>query len=140
MSVWQRFWGLPRRLLICLVRFVRAGQPRGAPVTGYNTALALLPRRVTEDEISVLASTLAATNGSCLTSVDIAVAVSSVTGELPARNDVDRVSQRLLEDGWVIVAAPHQSLGLAVITPQVGWPLEMGTELGCTGQGRNPTA
>lgn len=133
MNVWQRFWRSPRRLLICLVRFVRAGQPGGAPVTGYNIALALLPRRLTEDEISVLASALAAT-GSCLTIVDIAVAVSSVTGELPARKDVDRVSQRLA------VTAPHQPLGLAVITPPIGCPQKMGTELGCTDQGRSPTA
>ena len=43
-----------------VVAFLRVGYPAGMPVTGYVPLVALLPRRVTEDEIVTLTSELIA--------------------------------------------------------------------------------
>jgi Protein of unknown function (DUF3349) len=38
-----------------MVEFLRAGLPPGAPSTGYNPAMALLPRRRSDDEMGLVA-------------------------------------------------------------------------------------
>lgn len=78
-----------RRLLAGLVRFLRAGQPPGAPAAGYSSLPALLRRRVTDDEIADLAPGFAVTGVSSVTVTDTAVAISKVTGDLPSDIDVD---------------------------------------------------
>ena len=101
MTVEQRSSGSKSRLLLeRLVTFLRGGQPHGAPVTGYNSVLALMQRRVTDDEISDLIADFAH-KASAVTEVDIGVGIVALTGELPAPGDVDRVIRRLLKHGWI---------------------------------------
>lgn len=44
-----------------VVAFLRAGYPTGAPEVGYGPVLALLPRRVTDDEVTAIVRRLKAT-------------------------------------------------------------------------------
>lgn len=96
----QRTMTSPTWLLQRLVGFLRAGQPRGAPATGYYPVLALMPRRITDDEIATLTADLLKTGAAAVTAIDIGVAICAAIGELPAPADVDRVVQRLLSKGW----------------------------------------
>lgn len=91
-----------RRVFEEWVGFLRAGQPPGAPATGYSPLLALMRRRVTDDEIADLAAGFALTEASCITVTDIAVAISKVTAAVPSDIDVDRLRWRLSADGWII--------------------------------------
>ena len=85
-----------------VVGFLRAGLPPGVPSTGYNPALALLPRRASDDEISVLASQFSPADGSSTTSTDVGVALTRVLGALPSTQDIQRASRRLAADGWTV--------------------------------------
>ncbi|HET9890495.1 MAG TPA: DUF3349 domain-containing protein [Mycobacterium sp.] len=72
-----------------VIAFLRAGYPRGAPEVGYGPVLALLPRRVTDDEVTAIARRLM-TAGS-IDSADVGVAIIGVTDAMPATQDVRRV-------------------------------------------------
>jgi hypothetical protein len=77
--------------------FFRAGYARGAPATGYVPLLALLQRRVTDDEITAIVSKLIA-HGRRLTA-DIGVEITRITDEMPALEDLARVQHRLAAFG-----------------------------------------
>ena len=72
-----------------VVAFLRAGYPRGAPEVGYSPVLALLPRRVTDDEVTAIARRLRAAGR--IDSADVGVAIIGVTDAMPATQDVGRV-------------------------------------------------
>ncbi len=76
-----------------ITAFFRAGYAKGAPATGYVPLLALLRRRVTDDEISAIASKLIA-RGRRLTA-DIGVEITRLTDEMPSLDDMARVQDRL---------------------------------------------
>jgi hypothetical protein len=78
-----------------IVAFLRAGYPTWMPATGYTPLLALLRRRVTDDEITDIASELILSGHSPIDSVDIGVEITRVTHEMPSLNDVERVQQRI---------------------------------------------
>lgn len=83
-----------------MVAFVRAGYPRGVPETDYIPLLALLRRRLSDDEVAAVASELAARGQLNVDTADIAVAVTRVTDELPSPADLERVQRRLESTGW----------------------------------------
>jgi hypothetical protein len=84
--------GLADRLS-SVTAFFRAGYAKGAPATGYVPLLALLRRRVTDDEITAIASKLIA-RGRQLTA-DIGVEITRITDEMPSLEDLARVQQRI---------------------------------------------
>jgi hypothetical protein len=90
------------RIVGQVVGFLRAGQPLGAPSTGYLPLLALLPRRVTDEEIGALATRLAGHGVSAVSATDIGVAISKVIDDLPSEVDRQRVTGRLIADGWAV--------------------------------------
>ena len=77
------------------VAFLRAGYPSGAPKTGYVPLLALLRRRVTDDEITTIARGFVARRPAPISTVDIGVAIFRITNEVPSLDDIDRVERRL---------------------------------------------
>ena len=77
----------------------RAGYPDAAPRFGYVPLLALLPRRVSEDEIALLARKLAGSNRRRMDTADVGVEITRITDELPLPNDVERVQSRLTTIG-----------------------------------------
>jgi len=80
------------------VAFLRAGYPAGAPARGYVPLLALLPRRVSEDEIAAITAELATRKGRPIGLADMGVEISRVTHEMPSLDDIRRVQDRLA--GW----------------------------------------
>lgn len=77
------------------VAFLRAGYPAGAPERGYVPLLALLRRRVTDDEITTITSEFMARKAGPVGTVDVGVAIFRITNEMPSLDDIARVEQRL---------------------------------------------
>ncbi|SPM38213.1 hypothetical protein MNAB215_389 [Mycobacterium numidiamassiliense] len=92
--------GLGDRVVSRIVGFFRAGYPDWAPKTGYIPLLALLPRRVSDDEIASIAAKLLLRDRRPIDNADIGVEISRATSQLPSLNDVERVQQRLAAAGW----------------------------------------
>ncbi|MGE5697330.1 MAG: DUF3349 domain-containing protein [Candidatus Sericytochromatia bacterium] len=86
------------RFLTAIVSWLRAGYPDGMPPTDYMPVLALLTRRLTTDEIKTVAAEVIK-RGSA-DHIDIGVAITQITDELPSPADVERVRQRLAAKGW----------------------------------------
>lgn len=82
-------------LLGRVVTWLRTGYPTGVPDRDYVALLALLRRRLGDDEVAAVARELAATGTLRSDQVDIGVAVTKVTGEVPSEDDVARVQAQL---------------------------------------------
>ena len=82
------------------VAFLRAGYPSGAPALGYAPLLALLPRRVSDDEITTIARKLLAPRRRSVDNVDVGVVITRVTDELLSADEIQRVQRRLRAMGW----------------------------------------
>jgi Protein of unknown function (DUF3349) len=83
-----------------IVAFLRAGYPTGAPATGYVPLLALLPRRVSDDEAAMLTSKLVGRKRRSIDRADVGVEITRITDELPSLDDIERVEHRLDAMGW----------------------------------------
>jgi hypothetical protein len=78
-----------------LVGFLRAGYPAAAPPTGYIPLLALLRRRLSDDEVWAVAAHVAACGDGPVNGINIGTAITRITDELPAAEDIDRITQWL---------------------------------------------
>ncbi|MFP1153429.1 DUF3349 domain-containing protein [Mycobacterium sherrisii] len=76
--------------------FLRLRYPAVAPPVGYAPLLALLPRRMSDDEISATATKLRMLACSTIERIDVGVEITRATDELPLPDDVDRVCRQLL--------------------------------------------
>jgi Protein of unknown function (DUF3349) len=83
------------KMLRGVVRFLRAGYPTGTPSSGYAPLLALLPRRLSEDEVASTATALMTGRVALPDRITIAVAITKVTGALPSPSDTNRVTRRI---------------------------------------------
>jgi hypothetical protein len=82
-----------------ITSFFRAGYPNGAPVTGYVPLFALLRRRVSDDEITAIASKLITRGRRLVDTADAGVEITRITGEMPSLDDMTRVQHRLAAIG-----------------------------------------
>jgi hypothetical protein len=78
-----------------IVAFLRADYPRGAPAVGYVPLFALLPRRMSEDEITAIATKLSGHKHRSVDSVDVGMEITRVIDEMPSGTDIERVQRRL---------------------------------------------
>jgi Protein of unknown function (DUF3349) len=83
-----------------MVAFVRAGYPHGVPETDYIPLLALLRRRLSDEEVTAVATQLAARGEMNIDSADIGAAIIRITDEIPSPADLERVQRRLDTIGW----------------------------------------
>jgi Protein of unknown function (DUF3349) len=87
-----------------IVAFLRAGYPSGAPVTGYVPLLALLPRRVSDDEAATITSKLIGRKRPSIDggidTTDVGVEITRITDEMPSSDDIERVQRRLDVIRW----------------------------------------
>lgn len=81
-----------------IVSWLRAGYPEGIPPTDTFAVLALLTRRLSNDEVKAVATGLAQRGE--FDEVDIGVLITRLTDELPSPADVERVRARLAAHGW----------------------------------------
>ena len=86
------------RFLNSVVAWLRAGYPDGIPPTDYFPVLALLSRRLSNDEVKLVARDLMQRGD--FDHVDIGVLITQLTDELPSPTDVERVRERLEAKGW----------------------------------------
>ena len=93
-------------LVARMVAFVRAGYPQGVPETDYVPLLALLRRRLSDDEVAAVARDLAARGALNIDIADIGVAITRITDELPSADDLERVQRRLEAIGWPVDSGP----------------------------------
>lgn len=77
---------------------MRAGYPEGVPPTDTFAVLALLSRRLTNDEVKAVAGDLMERGE--FDHIDIGVAITQITDELPSPEDVEHVRARLAAKGW----------------------------------------
>jgi len=84
--------------LSSIVSWLRAGYPEGIPPTDYFPVLALLTRRLSNDEVKAVAHELMQRGD--FDNVDIGVLITQITDELPSSEDVERVRARLAAKGW----------------------------------------
>ena len=78
-----------------VVKFFRAGYPSYMPSTGYVPLVALLPRRLSDDEVITITNELAMPRHRPVSTADIGVAITRITNELPSLDDIERVHRRL---------------------------------------------
>jgi hypothetical protein len=78
------------------------GYPTGVPPTDYIPLIALLRRRLTEDEVRNIADEIAlrSPNGS---SADIGVSITRITDALPSQEDITRVEEGLSRHSWPLL-------------------------------------
>jgi hypothetical protein len=86
------------RFLNSVVAWLRAGYPDGIPPTDYFPVLALLSRRLSNDDVKLVARDLMQRGD--FDHVDIGVLITQLTDELPSPVDVERVRERLAAKGW----------------------------------------
>ncbi|WP_204808322.1 DUF3349 domain-containing protein [Mycobacterium riyadhense] len=84
--------------LASIVSWLRAGYPEGVPPTDSFAVLALLARRLTTDEVKAVATELMQRGE--FDQIDIGVAITHITDELPSPEDIERVRARLAAKGW----------------------------------------
>ena len=86
------------RFLTSVVSWLRAGYPEGIPPTDTFALLAVLSRRLGNDEVKLVANELMQRGD--FDRVDIGVLISKLIDQLPSQEDIERVEARLAAKGW----------------------------------------
>ncbi|WP_433560564.1 DUF3349 domain-containing protein [Nocardia sp. CA-151230] len=89
-------------LLARIVGWLRAGYPQGVPDTDYLPLLAVLARRLSEDEVRQVAAELVLLGALPADRADVGVIITKLTDEMPRAADLDRVRAQLRAGGWAI--------------------------------------
>jgi hypothetical protein len=85
-----------------VVDWLRAGYPSGVPAQDFVPLVALLRRRLSDEEVSAVARELVEAGVVPSGPVDIGAAIAKVTTELPSQEDVARVRGYLSDHGWPV--------------------------------------
>lgn len=83
-----------------VVEWLRVGYPAGLPDRDYVPLVALLRRRLSDEEVRAVSRRLVEGGVIAADRVDIGTAVAKVTTELPSEEDIDRVRRYLSAHGW----------------------------------------
>ena len=85
-----------------ILDWLREGYPSGVPPKDYIPLLALLRRRLTEEEVREIAHAVAGLgNGAQNGSTEIGVQITRLTDAMPDPEDIARVEERLVSHhGW----------------------------------------
>jgi hypothetical protein len=86
-------------LLARIVAFLRAGYPEGVPTNDYIPLVALLRRRLSDDEVISVATELMSTGRTPVEGTDVRVAITKLTDDMPSPEDTERVKRRLAAAG-----------------------------------------
>jgi hypothetical protein len=87
-------------LVTRVVDWLRAGYPAGLPAQDFVPLVALLRRRLSDDEVRDVGRLLVEDGVLVDDRVDIGTAIAEVTSELPSDADIARVRGYLAEHGW----------------------------------------
>jgi hypothetical protein len=89
-------------LVTRVVEWLRVEYPAGLPERDVIPLLALLRRRLSDDEVSEVSSRLVHEGALPSDRVDIGSAIAQVTSELPSEADIERVRSHLAAHGWPV--------------------------------------
>jgi hypothetical protein len=89
-------------MVMRIVGFLRAGYPEGVPAHDYVPLLALLRRRLSDDEVIAVAAEVLSGRDRPIDGTDVRVAITKLTDEMPSPEDTERVKQRLAAVGWPV--------------------------------------
>jgi hypothetical protein len=89
-------------VLAKIVEWLRAGYPQGVPEHDYVPLLALLTRRLTEDEVIMVTDALIEHGALPADRADVGVAITKLTHEMPHESDMHRVRTHLTANGWPV--------------------------------------
>ncbi len=87
-----------------IVGFLRGGYPTHVASVGYIPILALLPRRLTDQDEALAIAELTSRGSEPVEEIDIRVAVTRITGELASAADTGRIKQSLVARGFSVSA------------------------------------
>ena len=93
--------------LKAVLGWLREGYPEGVPQQDYIPLLALLRRRLSDEETAWVAGEIVANGELPAGPADIGVLITKITNEMPSEADVDRVREHLQDAGWPVVPAEH---------------------------------
>ena len=85
-----------------VIGWLRASYPTGVPERDFQPLLALMRRRLTDDEITQLGQHLAADGLIRADRVDVGVEMTKVTQDLPSLDELNRVMERLRRSGFPV--------------------------------------
>lgn len=88
--------------LMRIVSWLRDGYPAGVPQRDYIPLVALLRRRLTDQEVKQVAKSLRRAGIAPAGTSDIGVEITRLTNELPSQTDIRRVHERLAKKGWPV--------------------------------------
>lgn len=83
-----------------IVDWLREGFPTGVPPKDFIPLVALLRRRLTDAEVKQVAKSLRHAGIAPAGPVEIGAEITRVTNELPSKEDIRRVHDRLAKKGW----------------------------------------
>ena|ERR1700754_4713471 len=86
------------KFLTRIVAWITSSYPEGVPGPDQVPLFALLQRRLTDDEVKLVAQELI--NRGEFDHVDIGVLITQLIDELPTEEDIERVRARLAATGW----------------------------------------
>jgi hypothetical protein len=81
-----------------IIAWLNAGYPEEVPGPDRVPLLALLKRRLTDDEVKIVAQDLI--DRGKFEPIDIGVMITRITDDLPFKEDIERVRGRLAAQGW----------------------------------------
>jgi hypothetical protein len=87
-------------LVTRIVEWLRKGYPSGLPQQDYIPLLALLRRRLSDEEVEQVSQDLIASGTAPADPIDVGTAIAKVTSEMPSDDDIERVRSSLAEHGW----------------------------------------
>jgi hypothetical protein len=90
------------KMVMRFVAFLRSDYPEIDPPHHYVPILALLPRRLTDDEVALVAAQLVAAGTLPVHGTDVRVAIMKVTDAMPSAEDAERVKRRLTAAGRIV--------------------------------------
>ena len=86
------------KFLTKIVDWLTAGYPEDVPGPDRVPLLALLRRRLTDDEVRLVAEYLMDIGK--FDRIDASVLIIGITDDVPSQEDIERVRQRLAVHGW----------------------------------------
>jgi hypothetical protein len=81
-----------------IIAWLNAGYPEDVPGPDRVPLLALLKRRLSDDEVKIVAQDLI--DRGKFDPIDIGVLITQITDDVPSKDDIERVRQRLAAKGW----------------------------------------
>jgi hypothetical protein len=124
--------------LTSILGWLRAGYPNGVPEQDYIPLIALLRRRLSDEEVHAVTDALVEQFPPPIDKIDIQVLITKVTDEMPVESDVERVRAHLAAGGWPLADGPGDGPNGAATLRALDRDAESATGDGTSADGDTP--